>query len=437
MRIGRFALLPVTLCVVAALVTPNVASAWSHKWHHHPPRHNYGLTIAATPNPIVAGEGVLIYGKLEGSAVANQPIYLYHRIDPAARFTLISVTRTNSFGFYEFTRAEGIVMSNRNWYVLGPDGTHSRTMHEWVSSVVTLSAPTTTADTGTPIQFSGTVSPSHPFERVLLQEQNSASGNGWQTIASTVTNSASSFTLTHGFRAPGSYTLRALFQGDVRNLAGQSTPVTVTVQQQQNPSFTISGSAPVVSNGQTVTISGTLFAPGSTTTPQPSVPVTLYGAQSGGGFRALESTTTGANGAYSFTQMPLHNAVYRVLTQPPHPQHTANLYVGVQDVVTIGQSASTAPVGGTVTISGTVTPSHAGHVIYLQQLDAAGNWQDVAVGYLSARSTYSFPFTYGQAGTVQLRAEIPGGPVNVGGDSAPVTVTVSGVAPATSLPPAS
>ena len=432
----RLALWSLALCVVTALVAPNVAAANHHKRHHHPPRHNYGLTIAATPNPITAGDGVLIYGKLEGSNIANQPIYLYHRIDPAPRFTLISVTRTNSFGFYEFTRAEGVVMSNRNWFVLGPGGTHSRTIHEWVSAAVTLSASTTTTDTGTPVQFSGTVSPNHPSQRVLLQEQNSASGDGWRTIASTITRADSSFTLTRGFPVPGSYTLRALFPGDVRNLAGESTPVTVTVQQRQNPSFTISGSAPVVTNGQSVTISGTLYASGSTTAPRASVPVTLYGVQSGGRFKALATTTTGSGGGYSFTQMPLHNTIYRVLTQEAHPQQTADLYVGVQDVVTISQSASTATVGGSVTISGTVTPDHSGHVIYLQRLTPSGDWQDVAVGRLNAGSTYSFPFTFGQPGTVQLRAQIPGGPVNVGGDSAPVTVTVSGVAPVTSLPPA-
>jgi hypothetical protein len=90
-----------------------------------------------------------------------------------------------------------------------------------------------------------------------------------------------------------------------------------------------------------------------------------------------------------------------------------------------------------VTVSGAVTPGLSGHVIFLQQLDAAGNWQDVAVGFLSFRSTYSFTFTSGQAGTVQLRAAIPGGPVNVGANSSPVTIVVSGVASATSLPPSS
>ena len=48
----------------------------------------------------------------------------------------MSVTRTNASGLYEFVRADGVVNSNRNWFVLGPDNTHSRTIHEWVSANV-------------------------------------------------------------------------------------------------------------------------------------------------------------------------------------------------------------------------------------------------------------------------------------------------------------
>jgi hypothetical protein len=461
MRRGRLALLSVALCGVVTMLAPSVSAARYHdqwrqhnhnQWryrhhpkrhHHRPPRHNYGLTIAATPNPIGAGEGVLIYGKLVGSDVANQRIVLYHRITPQSQFTPITVTRTNSFGFYEIARAEGIVESNRSWFALGPGRTHSRTINEYVFSAVTLAASTTTVDTGTPVQFSGTVTPAHPDQRVLLQKQVSDSGDGWQTIGTAVTGSDSSFTLTRAFLRPGSYTVRALFPRDPRNLAGQSDPVTITVAQPQNPSFTIAVSAPVISDGQSETISGTLFMPGSTTTPRPSVPVILYGSTDGGPFRALAATTTGSDGTYSFTQAPQFNIVYRVLIQGappqstgPRPRKTADVPVGVQDVVSIGASATTAPQGGTVTISGTVTPDKSGRPIYLQRLDATGHWQVVAVGTIKAGSTYSFQHTFGQPGTVQLRTKVPGGPLNLSGASTPVTFTVSGVAPATSLPPA-
>ncbi len=401
------------------------------------PRHDHGLTIAATPDPITAGEGVLIYGRLQGSGNANKRVWLFHRINPAARFTLVSVTRTNASGFYEFVRADGVVKSNRNWFVLGPDNAHSRTIHEWVSANVTLSASAQSATTAQDVTFSGTIFPAHPHQRVLLQEQNSTSGNGWKTIASGYTSDASAFSIVNRFRSAGSYTLRAFFPNDPRNVASQSASLGLTVQQQQNPSFTINGSAPAIVNGQTVTITGTLYAAGSTTAVQSGVAVTLYGRQGTGPVRALQSTTTDTSGGYSFTQMPIHNSVYDVRTGTGKPARTAGLYVGVQDVVTAAASSSSVAVGDTVKVTGTVTPDHNGHVVYLQEQDSAGQWVDVQTGHVNTASQFQFAVTPGQTGALNLRVQITGGPWNVGGVSATLTVAVNGVAAAPALPPAS
>jgi hypothetical protein len=424
----RLAVLATILSALVAVMAPGIANA--------APRHNHGLTINATPNPIIAGEGVLIYGQLNGQDSANQTIYLYHRIVPALHFSIISVTKTNAQGFYEFTRAEGIVETNRNWFVRGPDGSHSRTIHERVSSLVTLSANPTQTVTGTPVVLTGSVSPVHVSQLVKIQEQDSVTGNGWVTIAKGYTNAASAFAVQHAWRLPGTYTLRALFPADPRNIAGESDSETVTVQQKQNPSFTINTSSPIISDGQSATISGTLDQP-ATTTPEASTQVTLYGKTSGEPLEALQTTTTGTDGSYSFQVMPINNTVYKVKTTLQPHQVTASLYEGVQDVVTIASSSPTAQVGGSVTIRGVVTPDHTGHVIYLQRLDALGNWQNVANGVVTTGSNYSFSYTFGQAGPYQLRARIYGGPENVGGASSPETVTVSGVEPVTSLPPAS
>jgi len=193
---------------------------------------------------------------------------------------------------------------------------------------------------------------------------------------------------------------------------------------------------PVITNGQQVQITGTLFAAGSTSTVQPNVPVTLYGRQATGPFRALEGTTTDNSGAYSFTQMPMHNMVYRVQTGNGKPAKTANLYVGVQDVVSASLNASTIAVGDEVKVTGTVTPDHSGHALYLQEQNAAGQWVDVESGYLSPASTFAFTYTPGQIGALNLRVQITGGPWNVGGVSAAMPLMVSGAAPVSSLPPA-
>lgn len=419
------------MAVLTALfmAMPSRADAAPH------PHHNYGLTIAATPDPSTAGDGVLIYGRLLGADNAHKKIYLFHRINPAPRFTPIQVTRTNAQGFYEITRADGVVNSNRNWFVLGPDNTHSKTIHELVADEVTLSSSSASAMTGQAVDFTGSVFPAHVHQRVLLQEQTSTSGNGWKTIDHGYTGAGSSFSINHQFRAAGSYTLRAFFPADPRNLASASASITQTIEQQQNASFTINGSSQALVNGQTETISGTLYADGSTTTVQPNVDVTLYGRDASGGFKALQSAPTNGSGDYSFTTMPIHNTVYRVVAGGK--EMTADLFVGVQDVLTATASATTTTVGGKVTISGTVTPDHSGHVLYLQKQDTAGQWVDIQAGQLTNGSQYSFSFTPGMAGTKNLRVQITGGPWNVGGISPTIVLTVSGVAPAPSLPTAS
>src|ERR1700730_14624820 len=87
---------PASLLVALAFaVVPSVGSA--------APKHNHGLTINATPNPIVSGDAVLIYGQLNIRHPRNRLIVLFHRVD-ATHFTPVSVTHTNAFGFYQFTR---------------------------------------------------------------------------------------------------------------------------------------------------------------------------------------------------------------------------------------------------------------------------------------------------------------------------------------------
>jgi hypothetical protein len=78
------------------------------------PVRDRALTIHNSPRSIVAGDPVLIYGRLPGRGAAGRRIVLWHRINPRARFTIIGRTRTNRSGAYEFTRANGVVQSNRS-----------------------------------------------------------------------------------------------------------------------------------------------------------------------------------------------------------------------------------------------------------------------------------------------------------------------------------
>jgi hypothetical protein len=108
----------------------------------------------------------------------------------------------------------------------------------------------------------------------------------------------------------------------------------------------------------------------------------------------------------------------------------------VQDVVTIAATSPTATTGQPITITGTVTPDKAGHVIYLQKQGKDGDWHTVAVQIVRSDSSYQFAWSAGDPGTYNLRARITSDTRNVGAHSAPVVVTVT-LPPTSALPPAS
>ena len=420
------------LALLGSFAAPSLASA--------APRHNNLLTIAAVPNPVIAGEGVLVYGRLFGPNNGDQTIRLYHHVvGSGAPYTFVTSTVTDSLGFYELNRPEGLIFSNRSWFVRGPAGAHSRTIYEQVTPLVSINTSTTSTDTEHPIVFTGHVTPNHSFEQVFLQQQDKSSDD-WTTLRSTFLSPGSNYAFAYRWIRPGVHDVRVLFRGDARNLRGASTPITVNVQQAQVPGFTIFSSAPIVPSSGTVTISGKLDQPG-TSNPEPNGLVQLWGkTPDEPQFTVLGDTTTGSDGSYSFTQAGLTtNMVYYVATMPlPHTkrQHTARLYQGVQDVVTMQASISSASTAQKVTFFGTVLPDKVGHLIYLQKLGADGDWHTIALGIVGFGSTFQFNWTVGSPGPYSFRARVPSDESNVGAASAPVTVTATAPA-ASTLPPAS
>ncbi|HET8980007.1 MAG TPA: hypothetical protein VFN87_17775 [Solirubrobacteraceae bacterium] len=415
--------LPLLTCALTACVCTAAPAAAGAA-----PVRNDGVTIHAAPRHIIAGEAVLIYGRLNGPGHGGQTIRLYHRINPAPRFSLIGVTRTNSNGQYEFTRVENIVETNRSWFVRGPGLTHSRTVHERVAALVTLASSASTAPTRHPLVFSGHVTPGHRGSPVALQVQR-GSGDAWRTIRWARIGVGSNYNIPFAWRVPGVYTVRTLCPGNPRNVAAPSDPVTVVIQQAEVTGFTIATSDPVVANGQPVTISGTLDQPG-TTTPQPGASVSLFARGAGPHpphrFRELTTTTTGADGTYSFGNLAsTRNELYQVRTTFAPARHTAVLFEGVQDVVDLQTSSPTSTVGAHVTFTGAVSPDKAGHIVYLQKLGRDDSWHTVEVRRVSRASTFRFGWTFGAAGMKQFRARILGGPANIGGASAPVAIDVT------------
>jgi phage protein U len=420
----RITVLAAALAMFTVAPAPGTAGA--------APQDNRGLTIHAVPHSIIAGEAVLIYGRYMSPNPSGRLIRLYHRIEPRPTFSLIGVARTDSAGRYEFVRSEGIVQTNRSWFVGGPSGTHSRTVHERVQALLSLQASSPTGVTRHRIVFSGHVSPDHAGERVALQAQKGSSDD-WTTLEHGVIGPGSNYQISHAWRTPGNRNVRVLFRGDRRNAAATSDFTTLTIQQAQVTDFTITSSDSVVDNNQPATISGVLYQPGNTT-PEPGTTVALLRRMPRAApFQEVSTTTTGTDGSYSFTVQTTTNELYQVRTIAAPVRHSATLFEGVQDVVTLAPRTGTSTVGGQVTFSGTVSPDKTGHVIYLQKLGRDNDWHTVEVSSVQPGSAFSLPWTFGTAGTKEFRARITGGPANVGGVS-PASTFVVLQSPLSTLP---
>ena len=421
----RVTVLVAALVACACAATPPIAAA-------HGPIRDRALTIHNSPQSIVAGDPVLIYGRLLGRESANQRIVLWHRLNPHLGFTIIGSTQPDSSGRYEFTRQNGIVQTNRSWYVTGPVTSHSQTVRERVAAEVTLTPSATQASTRHPITFAGQVSPGHAGQLIEIQAQRGDS-NGWTTIKTGRLDASSSYSIPFAWRFPGPREVRAVFPGDPRNTRGISAVSAVVVEQTEVPDFTIGSSNPIVADQTPVTISGTLLAP-SGGAAESGVSVALYSSQPGQhNWSETQTTTTGPDGSYSFTVQGSTNELYQARTTFAPVRASAVVYQGVQDVVSITPSATAAVVGQQLTFSGNVAPGKPGDAVYLERLGKDGNWHFVRSSTLNQASDYSIGWTFGTPGAKQVRVQVLGDPENVTGASAAVPITVT-LPPVSSLP---
>ena len=375
-------------------------------------------TISAAPNPTTTGDPVVIFG----TAPAGAKVVLWHRIARRPRFTVVQRTTADSAGRYEFTRADGVVTTNRNWYVVS-GGRRSRTVHERVSAELSLSGPDgQVLVTGRPYTFSGTVSPAHAGDRVRLQRQDASSGGDhWNTIDSGRIGPNGGYSIVHRFTHPGDADLRVALAGDAFNIASASTDLSDTIDQKQNPNLSLSSSANPIAEGQTTDLSGTVAGVTAAT------PVTLYGHVRGRGFAPIATVNTDAGGNYVFAgQQPVFSTFYQVRG---NGKHSAIVFEGVKDVVTASVSSTSVTAGDTVTFSGTVSPDKTGHAILLERRNANGNgWHVVKRATIGAGSAFSLDQRLVNPGDKTFRVRVPGGPENQAGVAGPFTISVAAAA---------
>jgi hypothetical protein len=416
----RLRLLALGMIVCGAVIPPAAAQARKHP----SPNGRHNISIRVSDNPVVSGDQLVIFGRLRGPNNGHRVVTLWHRINPRPRFTPVQRTTTDANGFYAFFRQKGVVNTNRNWYVKSLRA-RSRTVHERVFSLVTLSGPADGSNllTGPAhrVTFSGTVSPFRVGDRVILQRQNASNGRGWHRIDATRVRRGGTFTIPHVFRVPGDADVRVVVLRTRRNIRSVSNVLSYEISQAQNPNLTLTPSADPITVGQSVTLSGTVKNGASAA-------VNLFAKTRGShGFKQVATTVADGSGDYTFVQVPIHNTIYQARSGGTK---SAQLFEGVRDLLTASEAPSTVDSGQPVTFSGTVAPDKTGHVIYLQRQNPNGNgFHTVQVENVGAGSVYSITRRLFAPGTKVFRVFIPGGPFNQGAASQTFTITVNQVSP--------
>ncbi len=405
-------------------------------FRHPGPRGRCRVGIEVAPRPqITAGEPVTIFGRLvcRGRAnAAGQVVRLFHHLRGVPGFTYVQSTTTDATGFYQFQPADGVVETSRVWHVRA-HGAQSANRGVRVAAQVTLSGPPegTQILTGAPnkVTFTGTVNPADAGARVILERQNALTGNRWRRIDLGQVDASGAFSITHTFIVPGDASLRVLVRSQRRDVPSFSNLLGYEVSQAQNSELTIGASADPITYGQTVIISGVL-AGGA------NQPVTLLARTARQqGFAPVAQGTTDGSGNYAFpAQAPVNSTFYKVQGDG---KSSAALFEGVKDVLSAQASETSVQEGQQLTFTGSVSPSHPGHIIYLERRNASGaGFHIVQVGTITAESMFSITYQVYSTGTQVFRVYIPGGPENGGAASQLFTVQVTPVAAAVLMPEA-
>jgi phospholipase C len=185
------------------------------------------VTIGATPNPAVAGQQVIISGRLLGAYSTGVDVALWQRLPGQRRFNRVLETLTDATGRYQIVRGPGAVATNREFYVTAR-GRRSATIEQLVRAIVTLKSSSFNPGIATPVTLTGVVVPGHAGERTLLQRR---AARRWLTIARPILRPASGYRATVTLPG-GEQQLRAVLPGDERNISSLSPVLFITVGPQ-------------------------------------------------------------------------------------------------------------------------------------------------------------------------------------------------------------
>ncbi len=189
------------------------------------------VTAAAAPNPVVDGYSVAITGKLAAKTAAGVSVTLTAAPYPYTTFAPVANTMTDSVGVYHFAPSPKLNTEYRVMAKSKPPAI-SPTLLVYVRTRVAFGVSTSTPKIGARVRFTGSVTPAHNGQLVLIQRRRP---NGtFVTVASTrlvrtITGAFSTYRATLRIKASGTY--RVIKPHDVDHAAGFSRLRRITVHR--------------------------------------------------------------------------------------------------------------------------------------------------------------------------------------------------------------
>jgi hypothetical protein len=406
---------------------------------------------APAPRLVQSGETTLLTGALKCDPSAGdqkQTVTFSQRVAGSSTSTTIGTAETNTEGRFQFTTP---ALERNSAFTAAAAGVTSGHRAVKVSPKVSISGPPDGSIIYTrmgpilhakgltlfpsKVTWNGQVSPTEAGDEVVLQRENALSGEEWHRIGRTFVGPTGAYSISHVFSIPGAADIRVHVRRTKSNAAGISETLSYEILQAQNPNLTIYSSKNPLLYGEPVTITGEDKA-------GMGVKLTLFARNAGTKtFTAVATTTTTTGGAYAFpAQTPLQNTTYKVAAASPGPgllRNSAALFEGVKFLLTAAPSATTVSQGSSVVFSGTVSPTVAGHAVYLQIQDLSGiGFHVVDVGTVSSTGTYSITYAPFVKGTRKYRIRVPGDIAHQGAASTLFSITTTESAfPIKLLPP--
>lgn len=191
-----------------------------------------------------------------------------------------------------------------------------------------------------------------------------------------------------------------------------TTPAAVSLAASANP----------VIFGQPMTLSGGLTG-GTIAGVQVALEENLYPFT---GFAEVATAITDVNGRFTFVRTPVANAAYRVTAADRPAARSPTILALVRSRVSMRVSTSRPRQGRPVRFSGSVSPAHTGHTVYIQRLTSRG-WRTAVRARLVATANpfvVSYSATLRRVRSGRYRAFVPMKLAHLAGNSSSRRVSV-------------